>query len=159
VKLWRLMERNKRLEGLNLHDNSGVKRDPTSITSLRVPTFVPTDSVVHATARRTFANAHAYHINSLSVNSDQETFLSADDLRVNLWHISVGNQSFSILDLLRPLHTPPCNFPVDGESANLLRTCCGLVKPCPHCRKKVRLSQKTATVAEFSFSATVWTGL
>jgi len=40
------------------------------------------------------------------------------------------------------------------------------VKPCPHCRRKVRLSQKTATVAEnaengdsLHFSATVWRGL
>ena len=36
------------------------------------------------------------------------------------------------------------------------------VKPCPHCRRKVRLSQKTATVAVFcdslTFSATMWTG-
>jgi len=39
------------------------------------------------------------------------------------------------------------------------------LKPCPHCRRKVRLSQKTAIVAEFGdsgqshFSATVWIGL
>ena len=31
--------------------------------------------------RRIFANAHTYHINSISVNSDGETYLSADDLR------------------------------------------------------------------------------
>jgi len=31
--------------------------------------------------------------------------------------------------------------------------------PCPHCRRKVRLLQKSATVAEKPhFSATVWTG-
>ena len=44
------------------------------------------------------------------------------------------------------------------------------IKPCPHCRKKVRLSQKTATrqirrqshfsaTVQSHFSATVWTGL
>jgi len=36
------------------------------------------------------------------------------------------------------------------------------VKPCPHCRRKVRLTQKTATrrIRRVShFSATVWTGL
>ena len=96
VKLWKLSERNKRPEGLNLKDDTGVVRDPASITTLRVPMFVPTDAVVEASPRRVFANAHAYHINSLSVNSDEETFLSADDLRVNLWHVAVGNQSFSI---------------------------------------------------------------
>jgi len=35
-----------------------------------------------------------------------------------------------------------------------------LVKPCPHCRRKVRLSPKTARKRQQShFSATVWTGL
>jgi len=44
-------------------------------------------------------------------------------------------------------------------------TCCGVVgrvaiKPCPHCRRKVRLSQKTARKGrQWHFSATVWTGL
>jgi len=34
------------------------------------------------------------------------------------------------------------------------------VKPCPHCRRKVRLSQKTTRQRRQShFSATVWTGL
>lgn len=97
VKLWKLSERNKRAEGLNLKDDAGFERDPTSITSLRVPTFVSTDAMVEASPRRVFANAHAYHINSLSLNSDEETFLSADDLRVNLWHMAFSNQSFSIL--------------------------------------------------------------
>ena len=96
VKLWKLAERNKRPEGLNLKDDAGFELDPTSITSLRVPTFVPTDAMVEASPRRVFANAHTYHINSVSVNSDEETFLSADDLRINLWHISVSSQSFSI---------------------------------------------------------------
>ena len=52
---------------------------------------------VNACPRRKFRNAHVYHINSISVNSDQETFLSADDLRINLWHLEVNDKSFSIL--------------------------------------------------------------
>ena len=46
-----------------------------------------------------YANAHAYHINSLSVNSDGETFISADDLRINLWHLESTQQSFNIVDI------------------------------------------------------------
>lgn len=53
--------------------------------------------MVEASPRRIFANAHTYHINSISVNSDQETYLSADDLRINLWHLEITDQSFSIL--------------------------------------------------------------
>jgi serine/threonine-protein phosphatase 2A regulatory subunit B len=44
--------------------------------------------------------AHTYHINSISINSDGETYISADDLRVNLWNLEVSDQSFSKLYLL-----------------------------------------------------------
>lgn len=57
----------------------------------------PMDLMVEATPRRVFANAHTYHINSISVNSDYETYMSADDLRINLWNFEITNQSFSIL--------------------------------------------------------------
>ncbi len=49
--------------------------------------------------KRVYANAHTYHINSISVNSDQQTFLSADDLRINLWSLEVTDQSFNIVDI------------------------------------------------------------
>ncbi len=52
-----------------------------------------------ARCQRTYAAAHTYHINSISANSDQETFISADDLRVNLWHLGINNQSFNIVDI------------------------------------------------------------
>lgn len=55
------------------------------------------DSITAAVPRKVYANAHAYHINSISVNSDQETYISADDLRVNLWNLDISDQSFSEL--------------------------------------------------------------
>lgn len=58
---------------------------------------MPMDLMVEASPRRVFANAHTYHINSVSVNSDNETYLSADDLRINLWHLEITDRSFSIL--------------------------------------------------------------
>ena len=42
-----------------------------------------------------FANAHMYHINSIAINSDDETYLSADDLRINLWNLEITDRSFS----------------------------------------------------------------
>ncbi|KAL0187278.1 hypothetical protein M9458_018948, partial [Cirrhinus mrigala] len=57
----------------------------------------PMDLMVEASPRRVYANAHTYHINSISVNSDNETYLSADDLRINLWHLDFTDRSFSIL--------------------------------------------------------------
>lgn len=52
-----------------------------------------------ARCRKTYSNAHTYHINSISVGSDQETFISADDLRINLWHLDVTDQSFNVVDI------------------------------------------------------------
>lgn len=54
---------------------------------------------IKATPRRVFSNAHAYHINSVSVNSDEETFLSSDDLRVHLWNMQASGVGFNILDI------------------------------------------------------------
>ena len=48
----------------------------------QVPVLRPMELMVEASPRRIFANAHTYHINSISINSDCETYLSADDLRL-----------------------------------------------------------------------------
>ena len=45
--------------------------------------------MVEASPRRIFANAHTYHINSISVNSDGETYLSADDLRYAIKQLKI----------------------------------------------------------------------
>ena len=62
---------------------------------LRIPQVKRMDLVVEASPRKIYANAHTYHVNSISVNSDGETFLSADDLRINLWNQDVTDESFS----------------------------------------------------------------
>lgn len=66
---------------------------------LKLPRMTHHDTVVAAVPRRTYANAHAYHINSISVNSDGETFISSDDLRINLWNLNIQDQSFNIVDI------------------------------------------------------------
>jgi serine/threonine-protein phosphatase 2A regulatory subunit B len=68
-------------------------------SSLKLPRMTHHDTVVAAVPRRTYANAHAYHINSISVNSDGETFISSDDLRINLWNLNIQDQSFNIVDI------------------------------------------------------------
>ena len=66
---------------------------------MKLPRLTHHDTVVAAVPRRTYANAHAYHINSISVNSDGETFISSDDLRINLWNLNIQDQSFNIVDI------------------------------------------------------------
>lgn len=55
--------------------------------------------VVKAHPRMVYSNGHIYHINSLSLNSDGETFLTSDDLRINLWHLGHNHECFNIVDL------------------------------------------------------------
>jgi hypothetical protein len=57
------------------------------------------ETAVTTTPRRVYATAHAYHINSIAVNSDGQTFLSSDDLRVHLWHLDNPTLSFNVVDI------------------------------------------------------------
>lgn len=92
--------------------------------------------MVEASPRRIYANAHTYHINSISVNSDAETYLSADDLRINLWHLDITDQSFNIVDIkpanmeeltevitASEFHPTDCNHFVYSSSKGLIRLC------------------------------------
>jgi serine/threonine-protein phosphatase 2A regulatory subunit B len=92
--------------------------------------------MVEASPRRVFANAHTYHINSISVNSDGATYLSADDLRINLWHLENNDQSFNIVDIkpanmeeltevitASEFHPTACHIFVYSSSKGTIRLC------------------------------------
>ncbi|KAF7817397.1 serine/threonine protein phosphatase 2A 55 kDa regulatory subunit B beta isoform-like isoform X1 [Senna tora] len=85
--------------GCNNILSNGASFPYGDIQSLHLPVVVTsheTSSV--ARCRRVYAHAHDYHINSISNNSDGETFISADDLRINLWNLEISSQSFNIVD-------------------------------------------------------------
>ncbi|CAL9117856.1 unnamed protein product [Musa textilis] len=82
------------------HLNNDLSMPPGGFPSLRLPVVVRNqETSLIARCRRTYAHAHDYHINSISNNSDGETFISADDLRINLWNLEISNQSFNIVDV------------------------------------------------------------
>ncbi|CAH8501638.1 unnamed protein product [Schistosoma turkestanicum] len=153
IKLWRLSEKQYEAYNFNIRDDENASLwdestdrlnmigppVPHIITpdKLRIPKFRKSRHLtIEARPRRSFANAHAYHINAVSVNSDQETFLSADDLRINLWHLDVSSQSFTIVDL-KPsnmqdlnevitcsrFHPVQCNILAYSTSRGLIRLC------------------------------------
>ncbi|KAJ1675392.1 protein phosphatase 2A regulatory subunit cdc55 [Spiromyces aspiralis] len=98
IKLWKVCEKAlKMVTDNNLQD--GKLLPPPSLTDLKLPQLTPHENIIAAIPRRIYANAHTYHINSISVNSDNETYLSADDLRINLWNLGINNQSFNIVDI------------------------------------------------------------
>ncbi|PVU84542.1 hypothetical protein BB559_007575 [Furculomyces boomerangus] len=98
IKLWKVCEKSlKVVTENNLLD--GHRPPPLSISQLRFPQLTLRENIIAAIPRKVYANAHSYHINSISVNSDNETYLSADDLRVNLWNLGINNQCFNIVDI------------------------------------------------------------
>ncbi|XP_048637753.1 serine/threonine protein phosphatase 2A 55 kDa regulatory subunit B alpha isoform isoform X1 [Brassica napus] len=108
IKYWKVQDKKiKKICDINA-DPSGAVGNGTvangvpeaNISSLRLPVVVTShESSPVAKCRRVYPHAHDYHINSISNNSDGETFISADDLRINLWNLEISNQSFNIVDV------------------------------------------------------------
>ncbi|KMZ72684.1 55 kDa B regulatory subunit of phosphatase 2A [Zostera marina] len=84
--------------------------------------------------RRIYTHAHEYNVNSISINSDGETFISADNLRVNLWNLEISSQCFNIIDIKPPnmedlievittaeFHPTYCNLLAYGSSRGFIR--------------------------------------
>lgn len=75
------------------HNNSDDYND--SQQSSTKSSSSSTGEVYHAFTKKVFSNAHTYHINSLACNSDGQTFISADDLRINWWNLEINDTCFS----------------------------------------------------------------
>ena len=100
IKLWKVMERQiKLVSENNLNGMSHLPSSGLSLSGLKLPQLQLHDKLISAQPKKIYSNAHAYHINSISVNSDQETYLSSDDLRINLWNLGIADQSFNIVDI------------------------------------------------------------
>lgn len=96
IKLWKVFEKSLRVVSeSNLLEGQRSLPAPIVQQNLRLPRMSVQDNIIAAVPRKVYANAHAYHIHSISVNSDQETYVSADDLRINLWNLDISDRSFS----------------------------------------------------------------
>lgn len=67
-------------------------------TGLVLPTIVSREQVVAATPKRVYGGAHAYNVHSVSPSADAEVFISADDLRINLWSLGSAEVAFNVVD-------------------------------------------------------------
>uniref|UniRef100_A0A915LM54 Serine/threonine-protein phosphatase 2A 55 kDa regulatory subunit B n=1 Tax=Meloidogyne javanica TaxID=6303 RepID=A0A915LM54_MELJA len=131
VKLWKISERERKMAdgGYNLRYDDGTRSCRLmSGSPLQLPMLVPMELIVEASPRR--------HINSISINSDQETFISADDLRINLWNHEITNQSFNIVDIkptnmeeltevitAAEFHQQHCHLFAYSSSKGIIRLC------------------------------------
>lgn len=163
IKLWKVHAKSHHTyTDFNTIGPNGAKRDPSSITSLRVPKIQNTDVVTMATPKRVFANAHAYHINSISLNCDDETWLSADDLRINLWNLDVAAQSFNIVDIkpanmeeltevitAAEFHPSNCNVFMYSSSKGTIKLCD--MREQAHCNNNVKVFEEEEDPVNKSF--------
>jgi serine/threonine-protein phosphatase 2A regulatory subunit B len=84
IKLWKLGEKKSKAKNTSFVGN-GETDAPSE-----APALVPDSQ-----QKRVYANAHAYNVNSISLCSDGELFISADDLRINLWNLEISSECFS----------------------------------------------------------------
>lgn len=160
IKLWKIFEKNiklvsennleKRSDSIN---NTTLRRQisndgifglnkkiplspPLSFDKLVLPKLSYHDKIIAAQPKKVYGNAHTYHINSISPNTDGETFLSSDDLRINLWSYEVPDQSFNIVDI-KPVnmeeltevitssefHPEHCNLFMYASSKGTIKLC------------------------------------
>ena len=83
-----------------------------------------------------FKNAHEYHINSLSLNTDGELFISADDMRINIWNLENNKTVYNVLDM-KPKNIDDldevvthCEFNPSAPPMFLYTTSKGMLKIC-----------------------------
>jgi len=116
----------------NSSNASGGKE--SNAVKLSLPPVRKREKQKTAVPRKIFANAHAYHINSISLNSDGETYISADDLRINLWNLEISDQSFNIVDIkpanmeeltevitAAEFHPVSCNYLIYSSSKGIIK--------------------------------------
>jgi len=136
IKLWKVSERDRIVNGYNLRRDDGLPVSRSQVNNLVVPRYEPAELMVEASPKKVFSNAHTYHVNSISVNSDNETYLSADDLRVNLWHLEITDRSFNIVDIkpanmedlaevitAAEFHPKDCSTLIYSSSKGTIRLC------------------------------------
>ncbi|KAF2078219.1 hypothetical protein CYY_000509 [Polysphondylium violaceum] len=113
----------------NVHSNI-----PSSTSSSSSSTTTPKNRIKF-NLKRLFQHEEIFNINSISLNSDGNTFLSSDELRVYLWDLN-QSQYLTIVDLkpdsmqllqeiirVTEFHPNQCNYLIIGSSRGSLKLC------------------------------------
>ncbi|KAL3318979.1 Serine/threonine-protein phosphatase 2A 55 kDa regulatory subunit B beta isoform [Cichlidogyrus casuarinus] len=105
IKLWKVSKRTREAYDFNIREDENTlpvvkSYQITSPLDLKVPKLRDKNAHVNeATLKATFTSAHRFQINSISACSDQETFISSDDIQVNLWNLNNQSEVFNIVNL------------------------------------------------------------
>ena len=128
IKLWKISHKTiKRSE--KFASRKYIKEE-----NLQLPKLKLVDQGLCPTLKRTYANLHGYHINSVSVSPNGENFLSSDDLGVYLWDLETEDKTFLTVDIkpekideLNEVITKSCFSPVFDYNI-AYSTCKGVIK-------------------------------
>jgi serine/threonine-protein phosphatase 2A regulatory subunit B len=108
-----------------------------------------------------FEGGHSYNINGIAFNSDGETFISSDDLRINLWNVGIKNEALSTVDIkpdnmdeltevitCADLHPTHCNQLIYSSSKGIIRM--GDLRSAALCEKQAKaFEDKNSEIAGF----------
>ena len=91
IKLWKLsLKKEKKYESCKKLLQKG---------KLTIPRTKLLGESIEGFCKKVYKGAHDFHINALTMNTDGETFLSSDDLRINIWNIENVNEVYNVLDI------------------------------------------------------------
>ena len=96
VKLWKIFRKNVRLTV------SKPLEDFINFERFELPELNELGEKWCPSLKRTFANLHKQSITLISANIDGEKFLTADDLKINIWNIEQPSTCFSVVDFEDP---------------------------------------------------------
>ena len=102
IKLWKITQQDYSFIPNCVSSYGGASEASRSSRDLALPyktARLPGADAGRASTRRVYKDAHAYHINSVDICADRESFLSADDLRINLWRTERTDVSLTYVDI------------------------------------------------------------
>ncbi|EFA78537.1 hypothetical protein PPL_09189 [Heterostelium album PN500] len=113
-----------------------LQSSTTTSTSTSLSTF---DILFYYQAHesgKSYEHEEIFNLNSISINSDCQTFLSSDEFRVYLWDLNIGQQCYNIIDLkpsniqmlteiirVTEFHPLQCNSLIYGTSNGTVKLC------------------------------------
>jgi serine/threonine-protein phosphatase 2A regulatory subunit B len=128
IKLWKIFSK----EDSEFYNFNKV----ANATQLKIPKKKRGPRQVMTKCVKSYFSAHKHHINSLSYSFDNEHFLSADELSINIWNVEVKDKTYNFLEFpsenLEELTEVITSAQFHPKSPNMLAfsTSRGLIKLC-----------------------------
>ncbi|KAK9384119.1 hypothetical protein V1515DRAFT_589448, partial [Lipomyces mesembrius] len=121
IKLWKIYEKSLKVVAEdNLSDTVGGRPpNPISIENLRLPRMTLHDTIIAASPKKIYGNAHAYHINSIS---STRTARRISDQSFNIVDIKPANmEELTEVMTAAEFHPTSCNYFMYSSSKGTIK--------------------------------------